>query len=102
MKDPGHRLPADLAGGYAVLADPPLNILDIAMLEELRDAIAGLNEDEVIDVIALVWVGRGDYSRAEWGEARRLASIVEDSLVAKRLDLLICRVLNRGALVNVA
>jgi hypothetical protein len=41
---------------------------------ELRDAITELNEDEVIDVIALVWVGRGDYSREEWGDARRLAS----------------------------
>jgi cyclohexa-1,5-dienecarbonyl-CoA hydratase len=27
------------------LDDPPLNILDIAMLEELRDAIAGVNSD---------------------------------------------------------
>src|ERR1700744_1849631 len=41
---------------------------------ELRDTITGLNEDEVIDLIALVWVGRGDYSRDEWGEARRLAT----------------------------
>src|SRR6476469_4393050 len=28
------------------LADPPLNILDIAMLEELRDAIAGVKPDK--------------------------------------------------------
>src|SRR5213596_833463 len=27
------------------LADPPLNILDIAMLEELRDALAGVRSD---------------------------------------------------------
>lgn len=40
---------------------------------ELRDALAELNEDEAIDVIALVWIGRGDFGREEWGEARRLA-----------------------------
>src|SRR3954447_9330475 len=34
------------ANAYRItLADPPLNILDIAMLEELRDAIAAVNPD---------------------------------------------------------
>jgi hypothetical protein len=66
--DPGSN-PAD-DDESAVLED----FADDATETELRDAIAGLNEDEVIDVIALVWVGRGDYSRAEWGEARRLAT----------------------------
>jgi hypothetical protein len=41
---------------------------------ELRDVLTGLNEDETIDVIALLWVGRGDFSREDWGEARRLAA----------------------------
>jgi hypothetical protein len=41
---------------------------------ELRDALRALNEDEAIDVIALVWIGRGDFSREEWAEARRLAA----------------------------
>jgi hypothetical protein len=40
---------------------------------ELREAIDDLNEDEVIDLIALAWVGRGDFSRGEWEEARALA-----------------------------
>jgi hypothetical protein len=35
--------------------------------------IDDLNEDERIDLIALVWVGRGDFDRAEWPEARGLA-----------------------------
>jgi beta-ribofuranosylaminobenzene 5'-phosphate synthase len=48
------------------------------------------------------WGPTGFAFAADDREARRLASIVEDSLVTKRLDLLICRVLNRGALVNVA
>ncbi len=41
---------------------------------ELRDALRSLNEDETIDVIALLWVGRGDFGREEWAEARRLAA----------------------------
>lgn len=40
---------------------------------ELREAIDDLNDDEVVDLIALAWVGRGDYSRKEWAEARALA-----------------------------
>lgn len=41
---------------------------------ELRDALRALNEDEAIDVITLMWIGRGDFAREEWGEARRLAT----------------------------
>jgi hypothetical protein len=41
---------------------------------ELRDALRALNEDESIDVITLMWIGRGDFAREEWEEARRLAT----------------------------
>ena len=41
--------------------------------EELREAIDDLNDDEVVDLIAIAWVGRGDFGREEWGEARALA-----------------------------
>jgi len=44
-----------------------------ATAEELREAIADLNEDEVVDLIALAWVGRGDFDRESWQEARALA-----------------------------
>lgn len=47
---------------------------DDPTLQELRDAINGLNEDEVIDLIAIAWVGRGDFTRTEWDEARTLAA----------------------------
>lgn len=46
---------------------------DDATLQELRDAIDGLNEDEAIDLVALAWLGRGDFEEAEWEEARQLA-----------------------------
>lgn len=40
---------------------------------ELREAIDDLNVDEVIDLIALAWIGRGDYGPEGWSEARTLA-----------------------------
>ena len=46
---------------------------DDATLEELSAAIETLNEDEVIDLIALAWVGRGDFDKGQWREARKLA-----------------------------
>lgn len=39
----------------------------------LRAFIAELNEDEQASLIALAWVGRGDYVAEEWDEARALA-----------------------------
>jgi Protein of unknown function (DUF3775) len=41
--------------------------------EELRAVIETLDEDELIDVIALAWVGRGDFGRSDWPDARALA-----------------------------
>ena|SRR5579863_480652 len=46
---------------------------DDPTLEELRGAIDALDDDEVVDVIALAWVGRGDFGRSEWANARAMA-----------------------------
>lgn len=46
---------------------------DDPTLAELRAAIDDLNDDETVDLIALAWVGRGDYGREGWPEARSLA-----------------------------
>jgi hypothetical protein len=40
---------------------------------ELSALIDDLNDDEVVDLIALVWIGRGDFGIDELGEARELA-----------------------------
>lgn len=37
--------------------------------EELRELMDDLNEDEAAELIALMWIGRGDYEAAEWSEA---------------------------------
>jgi hypothetical protein len=37
--------------------------------EELRELINDLNVDEAAELIALMWIGRGDYSADEWNDA---------------------------------
>lgn len=41
--------------------------------DALRAFINDLNEDEQASLIALAWVGRGDYAGEDWEEARTLA-----------------------------
>jgi hypothetical protein len=41
--------------------------------DALRAFINDLNEDEQASLIALAWIGRGDYAAEEWEEARTLA-----------------------------
>jgi hypothetical protein len=41
---------------------------------ELWASIDTLNDEEVIDLIALAWLGRGDFTAPEWNEARLLAN----------------------------
>lgn len=40
---------------------------------ELISAIHDLNDDEQSDLIALIFLGRGDFSLSEWNEARQTA-----------------------------
>lgn len=40
-----------------------------ATLQELRDFLLGLNEDELANLIALAWIGRGTYAAEELDEA---------------------------------
>jgi Protein of unknown function (DUF3775) len=56
-------------GSTDVLTETPGDLTE----DELRDVIAGLNEDERAELIALVYVGRGDMEPEEWGAAVRLA-----------------------------
>lgn len=37
--------------------------------EELRELIQDLNVDEAAELVALMWIGRGDYETAEWDDA---------------------------------
>ena len=62
---------------------------DDATEEEMREVIAGLNEDERHDLIALVYIGRGDLEPEEWVEAVRLAREREDAMSISAADWLL-------------
>lgn len=46
---------------------------DDATEQEVRGMIASLNDDERADLLALLYVGRGDMDAEEWSEAVRFA-----------------------------
>jgi len=62
---------------------------DDATEEEVREVIAGLNDDERADLIALVYIGRGDMEPEEWGAAVRLAREREEASSATTADWLL-------------
>jgi len=68
---------SDLGGGSNPTDDLDVDVLedrsDDPGFEELMSALQALNEDELLDLIALVWLGRGDFTFDEWSEARRQA-----------------------------
>jgi len=76
--------PTDDGSIDALMASP-----DDATEEEVRDVIAGLNDDERADLIALVYIGRGDMEPEEWGAAVRLAREREEASSASTGDWLL-------------
>jgi hypothetical protein len=62
---------------------------DDATEQEIRDVIAGLNDDERADLIALVYIGRGDMDPEEWGAAVRLAREREQASSSDTADYLL-------------
>ena len=69
MTDPGSGSDGIDDGMTDVLLDSP----EDAVAEELVGFIASLNDDERAALVALVWLGRGDFDAAEWEEALALA-----------------------------
>jgi hypothetical protein len=68
-------LPAELEDGsnpgddreYEVLEDNPS---EDSVAAEMASFIRALNEDEQIDLVALMWLGRGDATIEEWDDLR--------------------------------
>ena len=71
------EVPSDAEEGSNAADDAEREILldtpDNPTTQELRDAIDGLNIDEREELLALVWLGRGDYNAENWSEALQLA-----------------------------
>lgn len=57
-----------------ILEDTPDNPTE----DELREALKDLNDDEMIEVLALTWLGRGDYTAKEWRQAVAAARETHD------------------------
>ncbi|WP_119302906.1 DUF3775 domain-containing protein [Dongia deserti] len=65
LTDDGSNPIDDEAGDTTILEDR----LDNPTAEELAAALDQLNEDQRDEIIALTWVGRGDFSKDDWREA---------------------------------
>ena len=69
------EVPSDIEEGSNAADDDERQILldtpDNPTVQELRAAIDGLNIDEREELLALVWLGRGDYDAENWSEALR-------------------------------
>jgi hypothetical protein len=65
--------PADDAD-LDVLEDNPEN----PTYQELTDAISSLSDLERVELLALMWLGRGDYSKEEWRDALLEARRIHD------------------------
>ena len=68
---------SDPDSGSNATDDNALDVLedraDDATQAELVSAITNLSDDALLDLLALIWIGRGDFTFAEWDEARDAA-----------------------------
>ncbi len=58
---------------------------DDPVLEELTSFINALSEDEQIDLVAMAWLGRNDYTAAEWPTVRDEAASAHNNRTADYL-----------------
>lgn len=69
---------ADLVRGDDSYDDGSSNSLEMnpddGTQQQIRGVIDGLDIDEQSDLVALVWLGRGDFEPEEWMVARRRAA----------------------------
>ncbi|KXO75209.1 DUF3775 domain-containing protein [Brucella anthropi] len=84
------QVPAtDEQSGSNASDDNEVDILDASLAnptrKELFAAIRSLNIDERQELLALMWVGRGDFSADEWDEALSTAADRDNGREAKYL-----------------
>lgn len=78
-RDPGSNPSDDRM--IEVLEDHP----DDPVFEEMTGLINGLNEDEKVDLVALMWMGREDFDVGEWEEVREEAARAHNENTARYL-----------------
>jgi Protein of unknown function (DUF3775) len=65
LTDDGSNPIDDEAGDTTILEDRP----DNPTAQELKEALNTLNDDQRDEIVALTWVGRGDFTNEDWDEA---------------------------------
>lgn len=58
---------------------------DDPVVEELTSLINALSEDEQVDLVALAWLGRGDYAASDWATVREEAARAHNERTASYL-----------------
>ncbi len=75
--------PVDSNSGSNASDDNEVAILeataDNPTRRELAAALDALNEDQKIEILALTWLGRGDFDRGEWREALAQAGEIHNA-----------------------
>jgi Protein of unknown function (DUF3775) len=61
---------------------------DDPVVEELTSLINSLSEDEQIDLVALAWLGRDDYSASDWTTVRE--KLRAPTISARPTTCLVC------------
>jgi hypothetical protein len=66
--EPGQHAPDDIAKEELPEEDdqPQANSPEY---EELKEFLEGLNDDELFELIAMAWIGRGTFTAEDWDEA---------------------------------
>lgn len=59
--------------------------IDDPAFDEARNQIQAMNIDEQCELIALAWIGRGDFAPEEWSEAVRAAAQAHNNRTAEYL-----------------
>ena len=85
------KVPPEITAGASHAADDQdLEVLqdtaNDATASELEAALDSLNQDELSELVALMWVGRGDYDSDTWDDA--LAQAGELSSREERFEIL--------------
>ena len=81
--------PSGLTIGSNASDDGMVSVLEMRLNDpvfaELSEYIDGLNEDQQIDLVALAWIGRGDFDITEWADAREQAASAHNNRTAAYL-----------------
>lgn len=81
VTDPDDSSNATDDGMLSVLEDHK----DDPVVQEITAAIFGMSEDEQIDLVTLVWLGRGDGTLEDWDELRAEAARAHNKRTAAYL-----------------